>query len=111
MEREQAGYEYRAAPGMAITDNGIKDTPVQSQSERDRTVAGNEDSRQRPAGGASPVELIRCQPLDEFPTAVRGVEDKWSRFLIKARWRERSMEAELFIIPPTLIRACCLAST
>ena len=44
-ERETVGYKCRAAPGMAITGNGANDTPVQSQVERDKTVATNEDSR------------------------------------------------------------------
>ena len=30
---------------MAMTGNGANDTPVQSQVERDKTVATNEDSR------------------------------------------------------------------
>jgi len=29
-----------------------------------------------PAGGESPVELVRRQPSDNFPIAGRGVEDK-----------------------------------
>ena len=32
-------------PAMAMTGNGANDTPVQSQVERDKTVATNEDSR------------------------------------------------------------------
>ena len=42
-EREPSGYKYRVAPGTAITSNGVKDTPVQSQSERSNPVAGKED--------------------------------------------------------------------
>lgn len=33
--------KYRAAPDFAITHKEDNDTPVQSQSERDKTVAGN----------------------------------------------------------------------
>ena len=33
-ERETVGYQHRAAPGVAMTDDGYNDTPVQSQSER-----------------------------------------------------------------------------
>lgn len=44
-ERETVGYKCRVAPGMAITGNGANDTPVQSQVERDKTVATNEGSR------------------------------------------------------------------
>ncbi len=29
-----------------------------------------------PAGGEIPVELVCRQPFDDFPIAVRGVEDK-----------------------------------
>ncbi len=52
-ERETAGYEYRAAPGMATTGNRANDTPVQPQSERDKryfgreAVAGNGGGRMR----------------------------------------------------------------
>ena len=44
-ERETVGYKCRVAPGMAMTGNGANDTPVQSQVERDKTVATNEGSR------------------------------------------------------------------
>ena len=49
-ERETVGYEYRVAPGMAITGSRDNDTPVQPQSERDKrfqreAVAGNGGSR------------------------------------------------------------------
>ena len=36
--------KYRAAPDFAITHKEDNDTPVQSQSERDKTVATNESS-------------------------------------------------------------------
>lgn len=56
MERETAAMKYRAAPGTATTGDGDNETPVQSQSERDRVfqreaVAGNENSRQRTCRG------------------------------------------------------------
>lgn len=63
-------------PGMAMTGSGANDTPVQSQSERERTVAGNESSRQRSCRGQRPVELGNHQPLDVFPITGRGVVDK-----------------------------------
>jgi len=50
-ERETSGYKYRVAPGTATTGNGVKDTPVQSQSERDKTVAGNEGGSVRTTVG------------------------------------------------------------
>ena len=56
MEREPAAMKYRAAPGTATTGDGDNETPVQSQSERDRVfqreaVAGNESSRMRTMRG------------------------------------------------------------
>ena len=68
---EIAVCRHRVAPGvMAI--NGDNETPVQSQSERDKTVAGNEGSRQRSCRGQRPVELCQ-QPLDGCPLASRGL--------------------------------------
>ena len=66
----------RAVPDVATTGNGANDTPVQSQSERDQTVAGNEGSRQRSCRGQRPVALVNRQPLDVFPMISRGAEDK-----------------------------------
>ena len=40
-------YECRIATGMAMTGSGDNDTPAQSQSERDKTVAGNEGGSAR----------------------------------------------------------------
>ena len=50
--------KYRAAPDFAIPHKGDHDTPVQSQSERDKTVAGNEGGSVRTTVG---VELPWCQ--------------------------------------------------
>ena len=44
-ERSTVSYKYRAAPDTALTSNRANDTPVQSQVERDKTVATNEGSR------------------------------------------------------------------
>ena len=41
--------KYRAAPDFAVTHKEDNDTPVQSQSERDKTVAGNEGGSGRPS--------------------------------------------------------------
>lgn len=46
--------KYRAAPDFAITHKEDNDTPVQSQSEREKTVAGNEGGSVRTTVG---VEL------------------------------------------------------
>jgi len=59
-----------------MTGNGANDTLVQSQSERDQTVAGNEGSRQRSCQGQRPVERMNYPPLGDFPLAGRGVEGK-----------------------------------
>jgi len=50
-EREASGYNYRVAPGRAITGNGDNETPVQSQPGRDKTVAGNEGGGRRTLPG------------------------------------------------------------
>jgi len=50
-ERETSGYKYRVAPGTAMISNGANDTPVQSQPERDKTVAGNEGGSVRTTVG------------------------------------------------------------
>ena len=41
--------KYRAAPDFAVTRKEDNDTPAQSQSERDKTVAGNEGGSGRPS--------------------------------------------------------------
>ena len=56
---------------MAITGNGANDTPVQSQPERGNDFEREASQAMRtagrePTGGGIPVELIRCQPLDDF---------------------------------------------
>ena len=71
-----ADCKRRMVPDVAMTGNGANDTPVQSQSERDQTVAGNEGSRQRSCRGQKPVALNNRQPLDDFPLISRGAADK-----------------------------------
>ncbi|NLV99083.1 MAG: hypothetical protein GX034_04730 [Clostridiaceae bacterium] len=46
-----ADSKYREAPDSAITHKENNGTPVQSQSERDKTVAGNEGGSGRPSVG------------------------------------------------------------
>ena len=50
--------KYRVAPDFAVTHKENNDTPVQSQSERDKTVAGNEGGSGRPS---VEVKLLWCQ--------------------------------------------------
>ena len=53
--------KYQAAPDFAVTHKEDNDTPVQSQSERDKTVAGNEGGSVRTTvGGETPVASVRC---------------------------------------------------
>ena len=71
-ERETVGYNYRAAPGTAMTGNRANDTPVQPQSERINDFGAKPSQAmgtadREPAGGEIPVELVRCQPFDDFP--------------------------------------------
>ena len=69
MERESAVMKCRVAPGTAKTGNRDNDTPVQSQSERDKTVAGNEGGSGRPSVG---VKLPWCQfAADRLATSLR----------------------------------------
>ena len=80
-ERAYTDSKYRVAPGFVITHKEHNGTPVQSQSERDKSVAGNEGGSGRPSVG---VKL----PWSQFATdrlaislrfcalAFRGVEDK-----------------------------------
>ena len=81
-ERSNTDSKYRAAPDFAITHKENNGTPVQSQSERDKTVAGNEGGSVRPTVG---VELPWSQfAADRLATSLRcmthlhlrGVEDK-----------------------------------
>ena len=47
-----------------MTDGRDNDTPAQSQSERDKTVAGNEGGSES-RSGEIPVERVNNPPLDE----------------------------------------------
>ena len=53
-ERILPGCKYRIASDTATTGNEDNDTPVQSQAERDKTVAANESSLERTSEG------LRC---------------------------------------------------
>ena len=80
-ERSNTDSKYRAAPDFAMTHKENNGTPVQSQPEREKTVAGNEGGSVRPTVG---VELPWRQfAADRLATslrqrriAFRGVEDK-----------------------------------
>lgn len=73
---------------FAMTGKEVKDTPVQSQAERDKTVAANESGSERSSEGEIPVELINRQPFDDFPIAhrvlrINGVFEAEKRILKK----------------------------
>ena len=83
---DKGGYEHRAALCVAMTSSRDNDTPVQPQSERDMRNSGAKPSQAmgavawEPREGEIPVRLIRCQPFDDFPFEIRGVEDKLDFF-------------------------------
>ena len=58
--------KYRVAPDFAITHKEDNDTPVQSQSERDKTVAGNE-------GGSGVEPPWRQLAADRLATSLRVI--------------------------------------
>jgi hypothetical protein len=47
-----------------MTGSGDNDTPAQSQSERDKTVAGNEGGSAECRSGETPVERVSNPPFD-----------------------------------------------
>ena len=63
------------APDTAVIYNGDNDTPVQSQSEREKTVAGNEDSSGKSRGSIILVERSAIRRL-VFPFAYQDVRNK-----------------------------------
>ena len=85
MERESAVMKCRVAPGTAKTGNRDNDTPVQSQSERDKTVAGNEGGSGRPSEGWNSRGVSSLLTVWRLPIAFRGVEDKLKCSYHKAR--------------------------
>ena len=98
--------KYRAAPDFAVIHKEDNDTPVQSQSERDKTVAGNEGGSGRPSVG---VELPWCQfAADRLATSLRethlhlGVlRTNRDASIIKPNTR-RSIETENCLCSPDL---------
>ena len=68
MEREISGYKYQVATDRAITGSRHNGTPVQSYS---RALKASQQMRAAPGDprrGEIPVELIRSQPSDDFPS-------------------------------------------
>ena len=84
-ERTYTDSKYRVALGFAITHKEDNDTPVQSQSERDKTVAGNEGGSGRPSEGWNSRGVSSLLTVWRLPIAFRGVEDKLKCSYHKAR--------------------------
>ena len=93
-----ADSKYRAAPDFAITHKGDNDTPVQSQSERDKTVAGNEGGSVRPTVG---VELPWCQfAADRLATShsISGCRGQIEMLLSYSAKRKAVIRTEILFI-------------
>ena len=75
-----SGYQHRAAPGAAMTGNGaillFSHSPSVTAFSSVKPSQAMRAADREPAGGEIPVELVCRQPFDDFPIAVRGVEDK-----------------------------------
>ena len=90
--------KYRAAPDFAITHKQDNDTPVQSQSERDKTVAGNEGGSVRPTVG---VELPWCQfAADRLATShsISGCRGQIEMLLSYSAKRKAVIRTEILFI-------------
>ena len=90
--------KYRAAPDFAITHKEDNDTPVQSQSERDKTVAGNEGGSVRPTVG---VELPWCQfAADRLATShsISGCRGQIEMLLSYSARRKAVKRTEILLI-------------
>ena len=101
--------KYRAAPDFAITHKEHNGTPVQSQSERDKTVAGNEGGSGRPSEGWNSRGVSSLLTVWRLPIAFRGVEDKLRCFHHKAKHKAVN-GIELVHALPTLNTSLRLAA-
>ena len=82
--------KYRAAPDFAITHKEDNDTPVQSQSERDKTVAGNEGGSVRTTEGWDFLEIEKLSIVSGIPN-VTDIEDKFHEKIV---WCNESGEGK-----------------
>ena len=80
--------KYRVAPGSAVTRKEHNDTPVQSQFERDKTVANNEGGSDRPSVG---VKLPWCRLA---PDHLAGYIPKWPSFAYPQNRRKYHYERQ-----------------
>ena len=102
--------KYRAAPDFAITHKEDNDTPVQSQSERDKTVAGNEGGSGRPSEGWNSRGVSSLLTVWRLPIAFRGVEDKLKCFYHISQTKGGHKNRDIVNILPTLNTSFCLAA-
>ena len=102
--------KYRAAPDFAITHKEHNGTPVQSQSERDKTVAGNEGGSGRPSEGWNSRGVSSLLTVWRLPIAFRGVEDKLKCFYHISQTKGGHKNRDIVNILPTLNTSFCLAA-
>ena len=117
MQRAMKGGEpfvtdskYRAAPDFAITHKENNGTPVQSQSERDKTVAGNEGGSGRPSEGWNSRGVSSLLTVWRLPIAFRGVEDKLKCSYHISQTKGGHKNRDIDNILPTLNTSFCLAA-
>ena len=101
--------KYRVAPDFAITHKEDNDTPVQSQSEREKTVAGNEGGSVRQLGWNS-RGVSSLLTIWRFPIAFRGVEDKLKCFYHISQAKGGHKNRDIVKILPTLNTSLRLAA-
>ena len=102
--------KYRAAPDFAVTHKEDNDTPVQSQSERDKTVAGNEGGSGRPSVG---VELPWRQfAADRLATShsISGCRGQIEMLYHNSQAKGGHKNRDIVNILPTLNTSFCLAA-
>ena len=102
--------KYRAAPDFAMTHKENNGTPVQSQSERDKTVAGNEGGSGRPSEGWNSRGVSSLLTVWRLPIAFRGVEDKLKCFYHISQTKGGHKNRDIVNILPTLNTSFCLAA-
>ena len=109
-ERVTIDSKYRAAPDFAMTHKENNGTPVQSQSERDKTVAGNEGGSGRPSEGWNSRGVSSLLTIWRLPIAFRGVEDKLKCFYHISQTKGGHKNRDIDNILPTLNTSFCLAA-
>ena len=114
-ERVTIDSKYRAAPDFAITHKEDNDTPVQSQSERDKTIAGNEGGSVRTTVG---VELPWRQfAADRLAISLRvithcisGCRGQIEMLSHSSQTQGGHKNREIVYALPTLNTSLCLAA-